>query len=178
MLKEHPHTPAHLFIDDTSYFITSAIYNKRRLLVNSELKSQLLTIIQESFQLLNWKLDAWVILDNHYHVIATSRKGTDLSKIMGRIHSYSGTLIRKVTHCELPVWWNYWDYCPRNEKDYFTRLNYLLMNPIKHGYVDNLNDYPFSSFHQLKNEVGRETCVKQFKTNPEYKQLVIEEDEF
>jgi len=177
MLKRHPHTPVHLFIDDTSYFITSAIYNKRHLLVHSELKNQLLTIIQESFELFNWKLDDWVILDNHYHVIGMSRKGTDLSKIMGRIHSHSATLIRQVTHCELPVWWNYWDYCPSHEKDYFTRLNYLLMNPIKHGYVDNLNDYPFSSFSRLFNEVGRETCVKQFQTYPEYKQLVIEEDD-
>jgi len=45
-----------------------------------------------------------------------SRKGTDLSKIMGRIHSHSATKIRSATHCELPIWWNYWDYCPRNEK--------------------------------------------------------------
>jgi len=57
MLKRHSHTPAHLFIDDTSYFITSAIYNKRHLLRHSDLKTQLLTIIQESFQLFNWKLD-------------------------------------------------------------------------------------------------------------------------
>jgi len=178
MLKRHPHTPAHLFIDDTSYFITGAIYNKRSLLLHSDLKYQLLSIIQESFQLLNWELYHWVILDNHYHLLGMSHKGTDLSKIMGRIHSRSSTLIRKVTRCDLPVWWNYWDYCPRDETDYFTRLNYLLMNPIKHGYVDNLNDYPFSSFHLLLNEVGKDDCVKQFRTYPEYEELLIEEDDF
>jgi len=67
---------------------------------------------------------------------------------------------------------------PVMKKDYFTRLNYLLMNPIKHEYVDNLNDYSFSSFHQILNGVGKETCMKQFRTYPDYKQLVIEEDDF
>jgi putative transposase len=37
-----------------------------------------------------------------------------------------------------------------------TRLNYLLMNPLKHGYTRNLHDYPFSSFHQVFADLGRE----------------------
>ncbi|GAK61560.1 transposase and inactivated derivatives [Candidatus Vecturithrix granuli] len=32
MMKQHPHTPKHLFLDDTPYFITAAIYQKRRLM--------------------------------------------------------------------------------------------------------------------------------------------------
>ena len=32
MQKNHPHTPVHWFLGDTSYFITGAIYKKRMLL--------------------------------------------------------------------------------------------------------------------------------------------------
>jgi len=54
MLKRHPHTPAHLFLDDTSYFITGAIYKKRPLLTESQLKKELLKIIQNIFQEYGW----------------------------------------------------------------------------------------------------------------------------
>ncbi len=181
MLKYHEYTPAHLFEDDTPYFITGAIYQKRPLLAIPELKHDLINIIKEEFEKYHWELHEWVILDNHYHLMGHSEKGEDLSHIFRRIHSRSGILISRATHCEKPVWWNYWDYCPRNEQDYFVRLNYLLMNPIKHGYVTNLHDYSFSSFHNLLTEIGRKRLIEQVRAYPEYKTLVLheaEEDDF
>ena len=86
--------------------------------------------IEACFQEKNWQLDHWVILDNHYHLLATSDKGDDMSKIFRKIHGLSAQFIQAQGRCDLPVWWNYWDYCPRDEKDYFVRLNYLLNNPI------------------------------------------------
>jgi hypothetical protein len=38
MLKKGPHTPAHLFLDNTPYFVTSAIYQKRQLLADDGIK--------------------------------------------------------------------------------------------------------------------------------------------
>jgi putative transposase len=174
-LKRHPHTPAHLFLDDTSYFVTGAIYRKRPLLVSPELKDRLLELIREYFQTYNWELHHWVILDNHYHILGQSRIGEDLTNIFRSIHSRAGIAISQATHCETPIWWNYWDYCPRDERDYMVRLNYLLMNPIKHGYVTNLHDYPFSSFHILFAEIGRDQLAQQMRDYPEYKTLVLHE---
>jgi hypothetical protein len=37
MIKQHPNTPTHFFLDDTLYFITGAIYQRRKLLVEPEL---------------------------------------------------------------------------------------------------------------------------------------------
>ena len=34
----------------------------------------------------------------------------------------------------------------RNEHDFWTRFNYVHYNPVKHGYVDNLEDWEFSSY--------------------------------
>jgi len=165
-------------IDDTPYFITAAIYQKRHLLQNPQLKELLLSHIKLCFNEYKWELHHWVILDNHYHLLVKSREGKDLSKIMRQIHSFSGYHIKQVTHTEQRIWWNYWDYCPRDEKDYLIRLNYLLINPVKHGYSTNLYDYPFSSFHQHIGQIGRETLVKQFKNYNDYKNLNLEEDDF
>ena len=174
-LKHHPHTPTHLFLDDTLYFVTGAIYQKRSLLAYFELKKRLLELIQEYFQTYNWDLHQWVILHNHYHLLGQSYEGKDLTNIFRSIHSRAGILISQSTHCGKPIWWNYWDYCPRDEAEYMIRLNYLLTNPIKHGYVTNLHDYPFSSFHNLFAEIGRERLAQQMRDYPDYKHLVLRE---
>lgn len=141
MLKRHHHTPAHLFLDDTPYFITGGIYKKRPLLAEATAKAYLLELLQTTFQQHGWDLHHWVILDNHYHVLGQSSRGEDLTPIFRAVHSRSAIVIRQMTKCAKPVWWNYWDYCPRSEKDYLIRLNYLLYNPVKHGYVTDLRDY-------------------------------------
>ena len=177
MLKRHPHTPAHLLLDDMTYFITGAIYQKRLLLTKSELKETSLNIMQHIFQEYGWQLQHWVILDNHYHLLGQSRQGKDLSEVFRRIHGSSSLIIRETTHCEQPVWWNYWDYCPRNERQYYVRMNYLFYNPAKHGYVSKLQEYPFSSFHRAFAELGREQMAKQFREYPDYKTLILREAE-
>jgi putative transposase len=166
MLKKYSHTPAHLLLDGTPYFITGAIYKKRPLLRDTAMKERLHEILHTTFREYGWNLDHWVILDNHYHLLVRSKKGSDLPKMMQRIHAASSKYIGEATSCEKPVWYNYWDYCPRNEHEYYSRLNYLLNNPIKHGYVSNLHDYPHSSFHALFKEWGRERLVEQFRTYP------------
>jgi putative transposase len=175
MLKQHPHTPAHLFLDDTPYFVTGGIYRKRMLLANPEIKHSLLDLLQTCFDMYNWELHHWVILDNHYHVLGISREGKDLTNIFRKVHSKAAISIRQLTHCAKPVWWNYWDYCPRDETDYMVRCNYLLNNPVKHGYVMDLRDYPFSSFHTLLANLVRERLVKQFRDYPDYKTLILHE---
>jgi len=176
--KKHINRPIHYYIDDSFYFITGSIYEGRKLLKCDDIKSKLLDYIQQCLVKFNWKLDNWVILDNHYHLLCKSHKGKDLSKIIQNIHSRSGFLIHQRTQCEKPVWYNYWDYCPRNEKEYLIRLNYLLTNPVKHGYVTDLKDYTFSSFQTYLKRIGREALVKQFVEYPEYNQLQVDEDNY
>ncbi len=173
IIKKQPfHAPVHFFVDEASYFITSAIYQRRHLLT-PDLKSQLLTILQQEFQKYRWQLHHWVILNNHYHILGVSDQGADLSRLMQSIHSKSAVFISQVTHCEKPVWWNFWDYCPRNEIEYLTRLNYLWMNPIKHGYVTDLKAYPGSSFQVALENLGQENLIKQFREYP-YQKVAAE----
>jgi len=126
MFKISPHTPAHLLIDDTPYFITAATYRKQYLLSSKVIKESLLELMEGYFQKYKWKLHHWVILDNHYHILGKSRKGEDLPSIIKGIHRASAIVIREKTGVDPPIWWNYWDYCPRSHEDYMVRLNYLL----------------------------------------------------
>jgi len=102
MLKKSAHTPAHLFVDDAEYFITGAIYHKRPLLAQPTLKHELLAWLQGYFNKHNWELHHWVILDNHYHLLGKSHKGTDMSAIFRNAHSQTAKCIRKSSLAKNP----------------------------------------------------------------------------
>lgn len=164
-----------IFGEETTYFVTGATYNKRPLLTNTEVKTYLFTLLHEAFQKHKWELQHWVILDNHYHVLGKSLHDEDLSEIFDSVHERLTTYIRYHANYEKPVWENYWSYCPKSFEDYMNRVNYLLMNPVTHGYVLDLRDYPFSSFHDVLASEGKDQLVQQFTSFTAYKQLILHE---
>jgi putative transposase len=172
-------SPVHYYLDDTPYFITAATYQHQRLL-NDELKNQLQGLLHQVYAEYRWQLHAWVILDDHYHLLATSRVGRDVTKIIGKTHNQMAQAINAIyppsQREQEQVWWNYWDYCPRGEKDYNIRLCYLLNNPYKHGYVERLQEWPWSSFHQLFEEQGEGVLRGLFREHRAYRDLRLAED--
>jgi len=54
------------------------------------------------------------------------------------------------------IWHNYWDTCIRTESDLWTRFNYIHNNPVKHGYVRQLDTWPFSSHPYYVKAKGEE----------------------
>ncbi len=87
----------------------------------------------------------------------------------------SGSCLITATTCEKSVWWNSWDYCPGNERECLIRINYVLDNPIKPGDTDNLQQAPFSSFHQTYQQQERKYLARQFRACPEHQSLVLHE---
>ncbi len=42
----------------------------------------------------------------------------------------------------------YWEHVIRDERDLHRHLDYLHYNPVKHGHVERVIDWPYSSFHR------------------------------
>ncbi|MGH6635770.1 MAG: REP-associated tyrosine transposase, partial [Gammaproteobacteria bacterium] len=42
----------------------------------------------------------------------------------------------------------YWEQVIRDEPDYQRHMDYIHFNPVKHGYVQSVKDWPYSSFHR------------------------------
>ncbi|MGH8561841.1 MAG: REP-associated tyrosine transposase, partial [Nevskiales bacterium] len=42
----------------------------------------------------------------------------------------------------------FWEHVIRDERDYERHFDYIHFNPVKHGYVENVRDWPYSSFHR------------------------------
>jgi len=43
----------------------------------------------------------------------------------------------------------YWEHLIRDEADFAAHLNYVHFNPVKHGLVMRVADWPYSTFHRL-----------------------------
>ena len=56
----------------------------------------------------------------------------------------------RVSRNERGIWQRrYWEHTIRDERDYSIHMDYLHYNPVKHGYVKTVSDWPYSSFHRL-----------------------------
>ena len=42
----------------------------------------------------------------------------------------------------------FWEHAIRNEEDYRRHIDYAYINPVKHGWVQHVCDWSFSTFHR------------------------------
>lgn len=148
-LKTYKHAPAHLFVDEHVYFFTGAVYQKKRLLASKAAKEFFIKYLFHFIEKYGWELLEWVVLDNHYHFLAKMTCSKDMPVMINALHKTSAFHIKKALGIQdKPFWYQYWDRCIRNEEDYHRTAMYILYNPLKHGYVEDLKDYPYSSFHE------------------------------
>lgn len=151
LFKTALHNPPHLFVTDAFYMLTASIYEKVHLMNTSQRKEEWRDAFHEAAKIHGWQVIAWVVLDNHYHVLVRSPEGiNNLSKFVNSYHKY--TARKWNDQDELigrKVWWNYWDTCIRSETDYDSRLRYVFWNPVKHGLVEKPENYAFSNYKEF-----------------------------
>lgn len=96
---------------------------------------------------------------------------------MNNIHKYSALWIRKnnkTLNEQNKIWHNYWDKCLTFEPSYFTRLNYIWFNPVKHGYVDEPQKWKFGSyFHRYE---ANKSYLNELKGKYPFDNLKIDDD--
>ena len=55
----------------------------------------------------------------------------------------------KIAKREKGIWQRrYWEHAIRDEKDFERHVDYIHYNPVKHGFVTRVVDWPHSSFHR------------------------------
>ncbi|MBI5841733.1 MAG: transposase [Chloroflexi bacterium] len=150
IFRTAPHNPPHLFLPDTLYMLTASIYLSEHLIQPPQRKASWNDAFHEAAKIHQWKIIAWVVLDNHYHAIVESPgNAVTLSKFTSSYHKFTARNWNDKDNANgRKVWWNYWDTCIRSERDYYSRLRYVFWNPVKHGLVENPEDYPFSNYKE------------------------------
>jgi putative transposase len=104
-----------------------------------------------------FKVDAIVILPDHLHAIITLPEG-DLD-YSGRWRKVKSMFTRQVVAAGVPVARNrrgeyalwqrrFWEHTIRDESDFARHVDYIHYNPVKHGLVSRVSDWPHLSFHR------------------------------
>lgn len=104
-----------------------------------------------------FRLEAWVVLPEHLHCIWTLPPGD--SDFSTRWNLLKGNFSRSVEKgerisCsrakrrERGLWQRrFWEHLIRNQEDFNRHIDYIHWNPVKHGWVNRVSDWPHSSFH-------------------------------
>lgn len=103
-------------------------------------------------------VDAWVVLPEHMHAVWTLPPGdADFSLRWRLIRSlFSRRMPRterrshvRQTRGERGLWQRrYWEHLIRDDNDYARHVDYVHINPVKHGLVNRVQDWPYSTFHR------------------------------
>jgi len=107
-------------------------------------------------------IHGWVILPEHMHCVielpaddanyATRWRliKMEFSKALPRTERLSSVRIRRG---ERGIWQRrYWEHLIRDERDYRAHMDYVHINPLKHGLVNRVADWTYSTFHRLVEE--------------------------
>jgi putative transposase len=140
-----------IYCDGYPYFITCNAKNRAPIFWgNAELLRDTFYNIQ---QRLSFELIAWVIIPDHLH-LQLHPKEANISDIMHRIKlSFSRSYKKSHDLSREFIWQNgFWDHVIRNDEDYKRHVDYIHINPVKHGLVKRAFDWPYSSIHQSRNE--------------------------
>jgi putative transposase len=104
-------------------------------------------------------LSAIVILPDHLHAVWTLPEGDAKFSLRWRLvksvfsrglpHG-ERTSASRLSKGERGIWQRrYWEHTLRDERDLAHHFDYIHVNPVKHGYVKSVQDWPYSSFHRM-----------------------------
>jgi putative transposase len=138
------------------YFLTLALQDRRSdLLFKSA--ALLRRCLQNTQVRLHFRVPALVVLPDHLHMLMvlppddadfSARIRMLKASFVGALRQQVGSEVRTNAKGEANIWQRrFWEHLIRDEQDYCHHVDYIHINPLKHGLVTRVRDWPFSSFH-------------------------------
>ena len=145
------------YVKGGTYFFTVNLLDR-----NKSLLVEHIDLLRESIRFVKFQrpfyIDAWVVLPDHLHAVLTlpdddvdySSRWREIkkrfSKSLPKTEFLTQTRKRKN---ERGIWQRrFWEHTIRDDNDYWHHVNYVHFNPLKHGLVSQVADWPYSSFHR------------------------------
>ncbi|MGE8500340.1 MAG: REP-associated tyrosine transposase [Pseudomonas sp.] len=140
-----------------TWFFTLNLANRQ-----SSLLTEHIGLLRSSFthvmRLHPWRIEAIVILPEHLHAVCTLPPGDADFAVRWRLikSGFSRGLplgeavsTSRQGRGERGIWQRrYWEHRIRDDADFARHINYIHHNPRKHGHVERVVDWPWSSFHR------------------------------
>ena len=155
-----------------TFFFTVNLRDRRRALLVDHIIA-LRCIVRAVNIELPFTIDAMVVLPDHWHAVWTMPPddlgyARRIRLIKARFPKHllrEGVDIDKDEHGEYKLWQRrYWEHTIRDDRDFEAHVNYVHINPVKHGHVARATDWPHSTIHRY---VGRGLLVPDWACTPE-----------
>ena len=142
-----------------TYFFTVNLLERR----DNDLLTRHINTLREVVQSVRLRhpfiIHGWVVLPEHLHcIIELPENDQDFSTRWRLIKSdFSKALPKderrsevRVKRGERGIWQRrFWEHLIRDEADFRAHMDYVHFNPVKHGLVKYVKDWPHSTFHRL-----------------------------
>ncbi len=145
-------------IPGATYFLTVNLLQRDARLLTDRIDN-LRDAVRKVRRTRPFRIDGWVVLPEHMHCIWTLPEGD--ADYGSRWRAIKIAFVKSVpvtewrssvrlAKGERGIWQRrFWEHRIRGEKDYAAHMDYLHFNPVKHGHVHRVADWPYSSFHRL-----------------------------
>ena len=146
------------FIPGGCFFFTVNLADRRRRLLTEHVDA-LRTAFRETHQRHPFTTDAIVVLPDHLHAVWTlpdsdrdfATRWRLIKSTFSRHFSVDEPIsASRAAKNERGIRQRrYWEHTIRNEEDLARHIDYVHINPVKHGLVKQVRDWPHSSFHRM-----------------------------
>ena len=146
------------FIPGGCFFFTVNLADRRLRLLTEHVETLRLAF-RETHRRHPFTIDAVVVLPDHLHAVWTLPKGDRdfatrwrLIKSTFSRNCATGEPVSasRAAKRERGIWQRrYWEHTIRDENDFGRHIDYVHINPVKHGFVTQARDWPHSSFHRM-----------------------------
>lgn len=149
-----------LYIPGGTYAFTLALADR-----SSDLLVRHIQNLREGWRSVaqDWPFDtvAVCVLPDHLHMLITLPEGDHrFSERISRLKAkFTASLPESLKvqgrRGERGIWQSrFWEHAIRDERDLEAHVAYIHNNPVKHGLVAHPDDWPFSSWHRFRRDLG------------------------
>jgi putative transposase len=162
------HGPPHFENCSGLYMLTAACYEHQAHVAHTpkriaSFEATLLDAIRSTCQ----EIFAWVVLPNHYHVLIHTLSIKDTLTAVGLMHGRTSYFWNSEENQRgRQVWHRATETGIKSNRHFWATLNYILHNPVKHGYVTRWQDWPYSNAAEYLSETGHEEATRRWREYP------------
>jgi putative transposase len=136
----------HLKAESRCYFVITNSADRTPLFANPQAARIILNALLHLRSRGRLKAQAFVIMPDHLHFVASLGRKEELSRLMHSLKSYTAKEINKSLSTKGKVWQRgYYSHGIRNERDMEEKIRYIALNPMRAGLSETAEDCRFSS---------------------------------
>ena len=139
------------YVPNAIVFITQVVQDRYPAFKDETFLELLRSTLRTVKELHPFSMLGYVFLPDHFHLLIRPSGDDNFSQIMHSLKpAFTKAYKQRIGLNGSMKFWQkrFWDHIIRDEADLERHLDHIHYNPVKHGLVCNVKDWPYSTFHR------------------------------